>query len=185
MSAIKLNSSGGGSITISPASTASTLTLTAPAQTGTIGLDGPAFKVYQTSITQTLSNNADTKVILNTEVFDTANCFDSTTNYRFTPNVAGYYMLAQTVVTAAVNSGGTLEILARIRKNGSTDLTWSTNLVPSTQHFNAITSSTVTYMNGTTDYVELYIYQNTNASLNVVGGIEGYTSFSGALVRAA
>lgn len=40
MSAIKLNSSGGGSITISPASTASTLTLTAPAATGTIVTTG-------------------------------------------------------------------------------------------------------------------------------------------------
>jgi hypothetical protein len=42
MSAIKLNSSGGGSITISPASTASTLTLTAPATTGTLLANGTA-----------------------------------------------------------------------------------------------------------------------------------------------
>jgi hypothetical protein len=54
MSAIKLNSSGGGSITISPASTASTLTLTAPATTGTLLANGTAL----TLVSQTASGTS-------------------------------------------------------------------------------------------------------------------------------
>ena len=33
----------------------------------------------------------NTKIVFNAKEFDTANAFDSTTNYRFTPQVAGYY----------------------------------------------------------------------------------------------
>jgi len=55
MSAIKLNSSGGGSITISPASTASTLTLTAPANTGTIVSTGSSAAVTPTMLSQPLT----------------------------------------------------------------------------------------------------------------------------------
>ena len=87
MSAIKLSTPSSGSISLSPANTASNLTITVPAVTGTMNIQGPAFSAYQSSA-QTLSSNTVTKIQFQTEEFDTANCFDSTTNYRFTPNVA-------------------------------------------------------------------------------------------------
>jgi hypothetical protein len=43
----------------------------------------PAFKVYLGS-NQTVSNTVDTRINLNTEVYDTDSAFDSSTNYRFT-----------------------------------------------------------------------------------------------------
>ena len=152
MSAIKLNSSGGGSITISPASTASTLTLTAPAQTGTIGLDGPAFRAYINATTQTVSQNAWVKVALTGESFDTNNCFDSTTNYRFTPTLSGIYQVNGTV---CCNAGASL-VTCAIYKNGSqyssgTDVRISSNVVTSTV-------VDLVYLNGSTDYIELYGY---------------------------
>ena len=55
---------------------------------------GPAVFAYGTTNAQSISTGTPTKIILNAEVFDTNNCFDSTTNYRFTPNVAGYYQIS-------------------------------------------------------------------------------------------
>ena len=53
---------------------------------------GPAFSAWQNG-NNNISNQTSTKVTLNNKEFDTANCFDATTNYRFTPNVAGYYQI--------------------------------------------------------------------------------------------
>jgi hypothetical protein len=52
----------------------------------------PAFSAYQSS-GQTLSSATATKLNFQTEEFDTNNNFDSTTNMRFTPTVAGYYQV--------------------------------------------------------------------------------------------
>ena len=67
-----------------------TLTLGASGETLALGsgvtsnIMYPAFEAQLTS-TQSISNSTDTKVQFDTEVFDTDNCFDNSTNYRFTP----------------------------------------------------------------------------------------------------
>lgn len=202
MGDLVLKGATSGQITVTPTGVAGTNTLTLPAKTGNIitsadsgtvtqamlasnvAGNGPAFRAFRSTTTQTISNNVDTKVQLNGETFDTANCFDSTTNYRFTPNVAGYYYLSASVTMGTATNGGTLEILARIRRNGTTDLCWSSNQAASTLHFNNVVCSTISLMNGTTDYVELYIYQNTSANLDVQSGDIG-TNFFGFLARAS
>lgn len=108
---IKLITTGGGSVTLDANSTASNYTLTAPARSGNIitsadsntvtqgmlasgvAATGPAFSAYPSAQQNPVTVNTWVKVTLNAEEYDTANCFDSTTNYRFTPNVAGYYHL--------------------------------------------------------------------------------------------
>ena len=106
---VKLLSSGGGSVIVNATSTGSNFTVNVPAvngnivttaDTGTITQAmlgsgvyagyGPSFSAYQSSA-QTLSTNTWTKAQYNVEEWDTANCYDNATNYRFTPNVAGYY----------------------------------------------------------------------------------------------
>ena len=52
----------------------------------------PAFEAFLVLIKH-LSDNATTKIQFNTEVFDTDSCYDNTTNYRFTPTVAGKYFV--------------------------------------------------------------------------------------------
>jgi len=91
------------------ASTSSGLVVT-PDNSGNIqlqynGVAAPAFVAYyNTGGSGTLiTTNTWTKVPFNTEVYDTANCFD-TTNYRFTPSVAGYYQINATAYLYA-NSG--------------------------------------------------------------------------------
>ena len=51
-------------------------------------VNAPAFSAYRLT-DQSVTGSTWTKVQLGTEEFDTANAFDSSTNYRFTPQVAG------------------------------------------------------------------------------------------------
>ena len=52
----------------------------------------PAFEAHL-SADQSVSDAVLTKAEVDIEVFDTDNCYDNTTNYRFTPNVAGKYFV--------------------------------------------------------------------------------------------
>lgn len=175
MSAIKLNSSGGGSITISPASTASTLTLTAPAQTGTIGIQGPAFSAYAISATNTATATW-TKIVLNAEEFDTANCFNTST-YAFTPNVAGYYQ-----INACIFSGSLPATMGiALYKNGAQ---FKTGALSSGATAYRATVAALIYLNGTTDYVDAYWYQASGVTVNSTAGAE-FTYLQGCLVRGA
>jgi hypothetical protein len=189
---IKLNSTGGGSVSIDVPSTASTYTLTAPARSGTIitnadantvtqamvqtgfAGNGPAFSAYQSS-SQTLSSATWAKLQLQTEEFDTANCFDSTTNYRFTPNVAGYYFFT---ASFAINSSATNAALA-FYKNGS-QYKWPVYINASAG--NVTGASCLAYANGTTDYFEVWVYAATGQGLYAAAST---TFFQGHMVRSA
>jgi hypothetical protein len=136
--------------------------------------NGPAFGAYQSSA-QTISNNLWTKIQFQTEEFDTNNNFDSSTNYRFTPSVAGYYQ-----IQGAWLVGATGEVVIAIYKNGLEfkrgqdvdDLVYLQSM------------SALIYLNGSSDYVELYGYQSTGASRTLTAGGTS-TWFSGSLVRSA
>ena len=170
---IVLQSSGGGSVTIAEPVTASTLTATLPAATGTVMVSGnmPAFSAYQSSA-QTLSSATFTKLQFQTEEWDTANCFDNTTNYRFTPNVAGYYLVTGSMTLGASNSNNFVQIY----KNGSVARYGSQNTVDRSQ------ISSYIYLNGTTDYIELYGRVVTG---QVLDASATNTYFQASLVRAA
>src|SRR5210317_1067109 len=58
---------------------------------GLSGQNYPAFEAYL-SAQQNTSDNAQNKILFDTEKFDTDGCYDNVTNYRFTPNVAGKYL---------------------------------------------------------------------------------------------
>jgi hypothetical protein len=143
--------------------------------------NGPAFRAYRAS-DQSISNNTDTKVQLNTENFDTANCFDSTTNYRFTPNVAGYYQFS-----AILNLGGTsvTNAQAHIYKNGAkaTQFVFYAPTSTTLLQVNAALTDLI-YMNGSTDYVELYGYISASSGSSFGGGTT-QAFLAGYLARAA
>jgi len=114
----------------------------------------PAFEAHLFSGgDQNLLVNVDTKIQFNTEVFDTDGCYDNTTNYRFTPTVAGKYFVYATFRVA--NNQSSLQYLAgSIKKNGSI----YKKLIQDDRNnygFQAsVTVSTIVDMNGTTDYLE-------------------------------
>jgi hypothetical protein len=177
---VKLAAASGGSIELVPTNTASNFTVTVPAKTGTMAIDGPAFSVYSTNA-QSISSGATAKIQLNTEVFDTAAAFDSTTNYRFFPLVAGYYQINGQI---ALNGGATGVARAMLFKNGAGYA--EGNSVPNNTVTGAETTiSSVVYFNGSTDYVELYCYLYTGAGALTLQNSSSVNYFSGAMIRSA
>ena len=133
----------------------------------------PAFSAYQSSA-QTLTLNTMTKIQFQTEEFDTNNNFDNATNYRFTPTVAGYYQ-----VSGAIEAGSTsTQSVLSIYKNGSAfKELWRT-----VSNMYGIGSSVLIYMNGSTDYIELWaLFSNTQ----VVANTSVNTYFQAVMVRSA
>jgi len=144
--------------------------------------NGPAFSAYRSGSNQNVSSGTWVKAQLNTEDFDTANAFDSTTNYRFTPLVAGYYQINGSIApdsTSSFSNG----LFAAIYKNGALYRA-AASYNTSAQLASVVFVSALVYLNGSTDYIELYG--------NFVGGAgmqfsTNYfsTSLSGTLVRTA
>jgi hypothetical protein len=141
---------------------------------------GPAFSAYP-SASQSVASTTFTKLAFNTEEFDTANAYDPSTNFRFTPSVAGYYAvnIEVTMNAYSVSSGQTFLVLY---KNGSSWRFVSVVLNSTTSY--ALNGSDLLYLNGT-DYIEAYIYQNSGASQTVALNSQQYNKFQASLVRAA
>lgn len=150
--------------------------VTVPSVTGTAMVSGnmPAFMAFLNSV-QTPSAGVLTKIQFNVEVFDTANCYDNSTNYRFTPNVAGYYQFTMGMSPSASVTG----IGTRFYKNGSIYVLGN----DMASNANCIQSSALIYMNGTTDYVEGYAYVSTGGFFG--NASQFFTYFQGVLVRSA
>lgn len=148
---------------------------------------GPAFAAYP-STSQTVGGSVTTKLQVDTEFFDTASCFNNTGStvngipaYAFKPNVAGYYQI-QGSATFPINAS-TAGVGAVLYKNASQYL-WA-GCAGNVFLYPTATVATLIYLNGSTDYVELYIYNGTGGSATTSAGAPSYSQFSGALVRAA
>ena len=135
---------------------------------------GPTFRAFRNSQTTTLTANTFFKVPFNAETFDTDSCYDSTTNFRFTPNKAGYYQInTQFEINQDTNRQG-----AFLFKNGNrtSDLDVSTS-------GRTVGGGDVLYFNGTTDYVEAYAITNSGTP-TIEGEADGFRShFSGIWIR--
>ena len=179
---IVLVGSTSGSCTLQEQAVAGTTTLTLPTVSGTVGIDGPAFSAY-IGTTQTVTTGVFTKLALNTEVFDTANAFDSTTNYRFTPQVAGYYQFNGQVY--GVTTGNMTAIYSAVYKNGALYQYGGLQNIAVGTSGQSQTINTLVYLNGTTDYVELYgvIIATGTCSFTVSAATLNW--FNGCLVRGA
>ena len=133
--------------------------------TGISGQNYPAFLAYQSS-SQSISNATTTKVNLQTEVFDTDNAFDSTTNYRFTPQVAGKYFVYVQLRKSTFSASrfqailklndSTNQVVAEIGNGGTLDGAFSSSVVE---------------LNGSTDYLELFTYHDNGATQNLLAGV--------------
>ena len=178
MSSIVLNGDTSGSVTLSPPAVAGTQTVTLPVASGVLQVSGnmPAFSAYG-STAQTVTSNTDTKVVFDTEQFDTNNNFASN---RFTPTVAGYYQFNTTI---RFNGTAPSQYTIYWYKNGSSiGIPCFINTTIGSPFISS--SSTLIYMNGTTDYFE--IYANITATSPTLGSSSTNNNFfSGILVRSA
>lgn len=103
---------------------------------------------------QSFSNGTYVKVQLSSVEFDTNSWFDNTTNYRYTPQIAGYYQFSFCV---SVNGTGLTAAQSSLWKNGVQNTTGSFVVTSSSADMLSVGSGLV-YLNGTTDYVEMYVY---------------------------
>jgi len=141
------------------------------------GGSGPAFNAYRATSTQSISSGAYTKIQFNAETFDTDNCFDSTTNYRFTPNKAGYYQMNTSLnpYFSSANFG-----VLRPYFNGAGVRTYTTDAGMGQSQ--AMPMSWLIYFNGSTDYMEVYLYVESNADVGYAATLLNNT-FSGVWIR--
>lgn len=117
--------------------------------TGTPALrEMPAFRALATT-NQAVTNSTITRVTLSNVQFDTNGWFDGTTNYSYTPQIAGYYFFRGLVV---VNGTSMTQAVAYIRKNGNPYSLTTTRTATSVNQY--IEVSTIVYLNGSTDYVD-------------------------------
>jgi hypothetical protein len=201
--ALSGNASGTGTFTIASPNSNTDRTLTLPDNTGTVvttgstaavtqamlaaGVagNGPAFRAFLVN-NQALSNTVDTKITLSAESFDTTSCFNNTGStvggipaYAFLPNVAGYYQITANV-GANATSGLTYNYI-QIRRNGAnTAFSIYPPYATTTQYGSC---SALVFLNGTTDYIELFVQVSGSGSLIALGG-DPSTFLSGFLARA-
>jgi hypothetical protein len=188
MSAVQIqgNASGTGTLTIAAPNTNTNRTLTLPDNTGTLlstastfAGTGPAFRAYSNN-TQTFTTATTTKIGINLTNFDTNSYFDITNN-RFQPLIAGYYQING---CAYYSTSGTITSwFVFIFKNGNNN-SYGNGVATASAGAVFSTVADVIYLNGSTDYLELYGYIGGTGTLACNNGTT-FTYFSGALVRAA
>lgn len=138
---------------------------------------GPVFSAYATA-TLSLATNTFTKLPYSVEEFDSANCYDNATNFRFTPNVAGYYQ-----INAAAYLAGAAYSILTIYKNGVEFKRGIQGAAVNSPLMSTV--SALIYMNGSTDYLEIYGFQNSGITATVLANSAVLNYFQGALVKAA
>ena len=197
MSNLNFLHSGGNKVTLSaPASNPSSdITFKLPQSDGSAGQvlqtdgsgtlsfvnsqnDYPVFFARNNN-NQSIPNGTSTKIQFDYEEFDSHGYYDHSTNYRFTPQIAGYYYITASIYYVNVNNVYAIDI----KKNGSryVNLDYKVNFAGTRAAF---ISSLVSF-NGSSDYVEIFGYHTTGSSINLGNGRQySITEFSGHYVRA-
>lgn len=135
-----------------------------------------AFSAYQSTLQTGIPNATFTKIQLQTKEYDTGSFFDATTNFRFQPTVPGYYQINGSVYMTGVAGQG-----ATIYKNG-TEYKRGTLISNGNAYGSPVCS--LVYLNGSSDYVELYCYQSSGGTVSAATGIQ-YNFMNGILIAKA
>ena len=177
MANIVLKGSSSGAITVAAPATAGTNTLTLPARTGTVAFDGPAFSAHL-SANQNIATSTFTKIAFNTELFDTNNNY-STSTYRFTPTLAGYYQINGIAFLSATKNAQ----LVTLYKNG-VEFARGNQQNTTTASSRGMSISYLVSANGSSDYFELYAFHTTGITEELLGN-NRLSCFQAYLARAA
>ena len=136
--------------------------------TGAGGANTPAFHAYL-SANQTLSSATFTKVAFNTELYDTNNFYDNSTNYRFTPTIAGKYIVYSGLRHSTENNTDLQISTLALQKNSSYYAYSQHNRGNSTARDGSQFISIAIDFNGSSDYVEIYGRINGSNTLTLPG----------------
>jgi len=125
--------------------------------TGFGGAMTPAFEAYASATQTGIGDNVSTKMAMNTEVYDTSSKYD-TSNYRFTPGVAGrYYVYGMNYMEASSGASNGNRAVIHIYKNGSSFKSSVAMYSVNDDDFISVSGLVYTVMDlNDTDYVELF-----------------------------
>jgi len=167
--AIQGNASGTGTFTIAAPNSNTDRTLTLPDEAGTVLTSasditqnsGPAVYAHS-GAGQSISNSSWTKVLFSTEGFDTDGCWASS---RFTPNVEGYYQISAQLQFNSFATADSYLTSGLSMDGGSSFIRILSRDVKRSGGYNyGAGGASMIYMNGTTDYVEFFVFQSTGAT---------------------
>jgi len=129
------------------------------------GGTSPTFSVHKNGSDQSIVSGTYTKLTWSTEDFDTNNNFDLSTE-RYTPTVAGKYLLTATAQFNTLGNG----ILGGVHlyKNG-TRYSTGTAVYSGNSGSSRSTVTAVVDANGTTDYFEIYVWHNHGSDRDIEG----------------
>lgn len=139
--------------------------------TGFGGANTPNFLVRRSS-DQSISDASGTKIQFNSEVYDSASAFDSSSNYRFTvpSGQAGKYYFYGTLCISSEGDSTNVNSQVYVYKNGSIIAQYENNNSDNNPRTQVIP---YTYSESLSvgDYIEVYGYCNTsnNAAPAIVG----------------
>ena len=137
--------------------------------TGAGGTNTPNFYVYRNG-NQSLSDSTTTKIQFNAETYDTDSAFDSTTNYRYTPQTSGKYFLTATYFVGGSTANVT-EFQTYLYKNGSTVAQNEVDRRTSGNGYNVTgTVNAIVEANGSTDYFEVFARVAGGGTKNIISG---------------
>jgi hypothetical protein len=135
--------------------------------TGTVtgaAVNTPAFEAQMGTSAQTVGDVTLTKVQFSVENFDTDSCYDHSTNYRFTPNVAGKYFVYGLLMARGTGNETQLSRIF-IYKNGSSHVMEQYDPSSSYRYSNSSRNvQAIIDMNGSSDYIEIFGYLDTTGS---------------------
>ncbi len=120
------------------------------------GQNYPAFEAFLTS-DQNLTDSTYTKIQFDTKGFDTDNCYDNTTNFRFLPTVSGKYSVYAAIEADAAGTNTMYRAILAIYKNGSSVAriyNYPSTSAPSNNQ--SVNVTRTIDMNGTSDYLEIF-----------------------------
>ena len=162
-------SSGSGTITLGQSG--ETINIPSGATVSGAGANTPAFEANLSSTTS-LSHNTITLAPFDTEVFDTDNCYDNSSNYRFTPTTAGKYFVYAQARLSESDASNLQYAQAFIYKNGSSHYQvfydFRNNYL---QGMTVSITGTIDF-NGSSDYIDfrVLIAGNNDGDENLVSG---------------
>lgn len=118
------------------------------------------------SVNQSIASGVNTKVAFNTASVNTDGYF-STANNRFTASISGYYKFESQLVFDLSGFAGvsTLALVLELNGVGALSTTFVSPSIATTYNIN---QTFIIGMNGSTDFVEVYGFQNTGAARNII-----------------
>jgi hypothetical protein len=134
-----------------------------------IGVKNVSFVATQLGSAQLFSPMTATKVKFNTKIFDTNNNYDAANHFRFTPKIAGTYLVGARCIST-FSSHEINSLILDIMKNGTMHISHEVWANPLGSVFSYPSGNTLVQMNGTTDYIEVYLTSYFRQMVSLIGG---------------